>query len=110
VYRQVGNKNKAPLSKMKLKNKLATWAIIGKNINPSFIPDDEFVCNLCAGKVRYAQSVIYIYIYTGIRVLEVNHNEGARSKLHVDAHRHMDETCALLCRRRRGQEGSGHQV
>jgi hypothetical protein len=31
VYRQVGNKNKAPLSKMKLKNKLATWAIIEKN-------------------------------------------------------------------------------
>ena len=48
--------------------------------------------------------------HTGIRVLEVNHNEGACSKLHVDAHRHMDETCALLCRRRRGQEGSGHQV
>lgn len=57
MYRQVGNKNKAPLSKMKLKNKLATWAIIGKNINPLFIPDDAFVCNLCAGKVRFAQSV-----------------------------------------------------
>jgi hypothetical protein len=57
VYRQVGNKNKAPLSKMKLKNKLATWAIIGKDIDPLFIPTDAFVCMLCAGKVRKAQSV-----------------------------------------------------
>jgi hypothetical protein len=57
VYRQVGNKNKAPLSKMKLKNKLATWAIIGKGMDPLFIPTDAFVCLACAGKVRKAQSV-----------------------------------------------------
>ena len=95
MRRQVGNKKKQLLSKMTDVNKEATWAIIGgKDISPLFIPTDAFVCKKCAGKVRY----------------EVNHNEGACSKLHVDAHRHMDETCALLRRRRRGQEGSGHQV
>ena len=51
------------LSEMKPENKLATWAIIGKNINPLFIPDADSEA------------------HTGIRVLEVNHNEGARSQV-----------------------------
>jgi hypothetical protein len=57
VYRQVGNKNKAPLSKMNPKNKHAAWAIIGEGVDEFFMPKDAFVCVLCAGKVRKAQSV-----------------------------------------------------
>ena len=58
MYRQVGNKNKQLLSKMrKPENKHATWAIIGNGVDPLFMPKDAFVCLTCAGKVRYAQSV-----------------------------------------------------
>ena len=42
---------------MKPENGLATWKIIGKGVDEFFMPTDAFVCNLCAGKVRYAQSV-----------------------------------------------------
>ena len=45
------------LSEMKPENGLAAWKIIGKGVDEFFMPKDAFVCNLCAGKVRYAQSV-----------------------------------------------------
>ena len=56
MYRQVGNKNKKLLSKMK-SMKSATWKIIGNGVDEFFMPKDAFVCIDCAGKVRYAQSV-----------------------------------------------------
>ena len=45
------------LSEMKPENKHAAWAIIGKDVDEFFIPTVAFVCMLCAGKVRKAQSV-----------------------------------------------------
>jgi hypothetical protein len=42
---------------MKDENKHAAWAIIGEGVDEFFMPKDAFVCVLCAGKVRYAQSV-----------------------------------------------------
>ena len=57
MCRQVGKSAMRLLLKMKPENKLLTWAIIGKDIDPLFIPTDAFVCMLCAGKVRKAQSV-----------------------------------------------------
>jgi hypothetical protein len=47
VYRQVGNKNKLLLSKMK-SMKSATWKIIGKGVDEFFMPKDAFVCTTCA--------------------------------------------------------------
>ena len=63
MCRQVGKSAMRLLSEMKPENKHAAWAIIGKDVDEFFIPTDAFVCMLCAGKVRYAQSVRYIYIY-----------------------------------------------
>ena len=57
MYRQVGNKNKAPLSKMRPENQSATWKIIGKGVDEFFMPKDAFVCVTCASKVRKEQSV-----------------------------------------------------
>ena len=57
MYRQVGNKNKAPLSKMRPENQSATWKIIGKGVDEFFMPKNAFVCKACASKVRYEQCV-----------------------------------------------------
>ena len=63
MCRQVGKSAMRLLSEMKPENGLAAWKIIGTGVDEFFMPKDAFVCNLCAGKVRYAQSVRYIYIY-----------------------------------------------
>ena len=57
MCRQVGKSAMRLLSEMKPENGLAAWKIIGKGVDEFFMPKDAFVCNLCAGKVRYAQSV-----------------------------------------------------
>ena len=48
MCRQVGKSAMRLLSDMKTENKLLTWAIIRKDIDPFFMPTDAFVCNLCA--------------------------------------------------------------
>ena len=57
MCRQVGKSTRRLLSEMNPENKHAAWASIGKGVDEFFMPTDAFVCNLCAGKVRYAQSV-----------------------------------------------------
>ena len=82
------------LSKMNEENRLATWAIIGKDAAALFIPPDAFVCKKCitkayiwldgAGNLHNA-GLLAVFAdseaHTGIRVLEVNHHEGARSQV-----------------------------
>ena len=78
MYRQVGNKNKAPLSKIKYVAMLATYKKDNPHITKAYIWLDG------AGNLHNA-GLLAVFAdseaHTGIRVLEVNHNEGARSQV-----------------------------